>query len=100
MHVARAVRRAVAGPGRGAALALVTHKAQATWTTLERALGGGRQAVSQEGGSAHHDQHYPHLSRHLGGTLTDDSPGLSLISFSSPDNLSRRVRALFFKGGC
>lgn len=35
MGVARAVGRAAAGPGREAALALVTHKAQATWTTLE-----------------------------------------------------------------
>jgi len=98
--VARAVGRAVAGPGREAALALVTHKAQATWTTLERALGGGSEAVSQEGGSAHHDQQYPRPSRHTGGTLTDDRPGLSLIPFSSPVNLSRRIRAPFSKGGC
>ena len=98
--MARAVGRAVAGPGREAALALVNHKAQATWTTLERALGGGSEAVSQEGGSAPHDQQYPRPSRRAGGTLTDDRPGLSLIPFSSPVNLSRRVRAPFFKGGC
>ena len=51
--------------------------------------------MSQEVGSAHHDQHYSHLSRHVGGTLTDDSPGLSLISFSSPDNLSRSKSPVF-----
>ena len=47
--MAGAVGRAVAGPGWEAALALVAQEAQATGTTLERALRVGRQCLRKEG---------------------------------------------------
>lgn len=51
MDVAGAVGWAVAGPSWKAALALVAQEAQATGTTLERALREGKQ--SQERGPAY-----------------------------------------------
>lgn len=51
MDVAGAVGGAVAGPGWGAALALVAQEAQATGATPERALSTGKQC-SQEAGPA------------------------------------------------
>lgn len=49
MDVAGAVGWAVAGAGWEAALALVPQEAQATGTTLERALRTGKRHVGEEG---------------------------------------------------
>lgn len=53
VDMAGAVGWAVAGPGREAAMALVAQEAQATGTTLERALRGGKQwlLTTCQGGS-------------------------------------------------
>lgn len=49
MDMAGAVGRAVAGPSWKAALALVAQEAQATGTTLERALRVGKHSLRKEG---------------------------------------------------
>ena len=80
MDVAGAVGWAMAGPGWEAALALVAQEAQATGTTLERALRVRKHCLRQEGRSTGHPG--TALShRRVGGGSLSCMPGLSAISF-------------------
>lgn len=70
MDVAGAVGWAVAGPSWKAALALVAQEAQATGTTLERALREGKHSLRKEGQPTRHPGPALCHLRGVGGALT------------------------------